>query len=104
MALSQPGAINAGCAAAEHSPVPNPEFHELSKTEEEGTRRGDFTACVTSWAEEEGVSVQEEILFDPCTGAYPSSTGNIGLCKNCKLQPSLHMSTQVLGWCFLSAG
>lgn len=102
--LSQPGAINAGCAAAEHSPVPNPEFYELSKTEEESTRREGFAASVTSWAKEEGVSAQEEILFDPCTGAYPSSTGNIGLCINFKLQPFLHMSTQVPGWCFLSAG
>lgn len=83
--LPQPGAINARYAAAEHSPVPNPEFHELSKTEEESTRREGFTASVTSWAKKDGVSAQEEILFDPCPGAYPNSTGNIGLCINFKL-------------------
>lgn len=32
---------------AEHSSVPNTRFHELSKTEEESTRREGFTACAT---------------------------------------------------------
>jgi len=50
------------------------------------------------------VSGQEEIHFDPRTGAHPISMGNIGLCVNFKLQPSLHMSVPMPEWCFLSAG